>query len=578
MNTRPTQQAPRRRVALRPRVRRGMAFAVFAAAAVSAAPAAADTYTVTNVRDGGLDSLRWAITRANGNAGPDDIVFTIPGPVTKVHVITPASDLPPLLDETSLLGYTQPGSSVATDTSPAELRVVIDATAASQGLRLTGDNSRVDGIVVHSAAAAGAIGSHGVLISGDGNQVTGSRIGTDATGILAAANLEDGIRVEGNANVIGGATVAEANLISGNGGDGIEVRGDDNVILGNRIGVDASGSVELANDDAGVEVSGDANVVGGPNAGEGNLLSGNDDGVEIAPFPALGANDLPSENEVEGNLIGTDANGTIAIPNRYSGVDISGAVENTIGGTVAGAGNVIAANDGDGISIGKQHDDQPDGNAILGNSIGTDRTGLMDLGNGANGILIDRANETKIGDGSDAGANTIAFNGEDGVVIIETDEDSANANSIIANSIHSNDQLGIDLDDDGVTANDPIGTGDPDEGPNGFMNFPFVKRTSRVAVTPRGPFLLTVDWDFYSLAGTEFRVDVYWSPQADPSLHGEGKIHLGVMTKTTSIAGTASGTFTTLTSLPPGVISMTATRMSAGGPIGTSEFSLGVTG
>ena len=37
------------------------------------------TFTVTNTADSGLGSLRWAITNANANPGPDTINFQISG-------------------------------------------------------------------------------------------------------------------------------------------------------------------------------------------------------------------------------------------------------------------------------------------------------------------------------------------------------------------------------------------------------------------------------------------------------------------------------------------------------------------
>ena len=47
---------------------------------------------------------------------------------------------------------------------------------------------------------------------------------------------------------------------------------------------------------------------------------------------------------VEGNYIGTDATGTIALGNGDSGIDIQGTPLNTIGGTTPRAGNLISAN------------------------------------------------------------------------------------------------------------------------------------------------------------------------------------------------------------------------------------------
>jgi len=51
---------------------------------------------------------------------------------------------------------------------------------------------------------------------------------------------------------------------------------------------------------------------------------------------------------VQGNIIGLDVNGTVRLPNSASGVSLISGV-NTIGGAVAGAGNVISGNNGSGI-------------------------------------------------------------------------------------------------------------------------------------------------------------------------------------------------------------------------------------
>jgi hypothetical protein len=57
------------------------------------------------------------------------------------------------------------------------------------------------------------------------------------------------------------------------------------------------------------------------------------------------------DNRVSGNRIGTNAAGTAALPNR-NGVYIgSGARDNTIGGTAAGEGNLIAFNSNIGVVV-----------------------------------------------------------------------------------------------------------------------------------------------------------------------------------------------------------------------------------
>src|SRR5439155_26762615 len=111
-----------------------------------------------------------------------------------------------------------------------------------------------------------------------------------------------------------------------------------NVVQGNYIGVDATGSTALGNGDAGVAITNTANnTVGGTTPPARNVISGNQQaGVAISQAGATG-------NVVQGNYIGTDASGMSPLGNG-TGVEISDAPSNLVGGVAPGAGNVIAAN------------------------------------------------------------------------------------------------------------------------------------------------------------------------------------------------------------------------------------------
>ena len=88
------------------------------------------------------------------------------------------------------------------------------------------------------------------------------------------------------------------------------------------------------------------NPIGGTAfADEGNVISGTGyDGVQIF--------NTSNSNVVAGNLIGTDVTGTVALGNSGQGVEIdAGALNNIIGGTAAGGGNVISANGQNGVWI-----------------------------------------------------------------------------------------------------------------------------------------------------------------------------------------------------------------------------------
>jgi uncharacterized repeat protein (TIGR01451 family)/LPXTG-motif cell wall-anchored protein len=109
-----------------------------------------------------------------------------------------------------------------------------------------------------------------------------------------------------------------------------------------------------------------------------------------------------SGNAVLGNLIGTDVTGTADLGNDQYGVYIADAPNNTVGGTAAGARNVISGNGGLGVYI---YGSGASGNAVLGNLIGTDVTGTADLGNGGDGVFV-----AGTGAGNVIGWNIIRFN------------------------------------------------------------------------------------------------------------------------------------------------------------------------
>jgi hypothetical protein len=167
-------------------------------------------------------------------------------------------------------------------------------------------------------------------------------------------------------------------------------------------------------------------VIGGTAPGAGNIVSGNGaEGIELYY-------DSNTGTIIQGNLIGTDATGSVAVGNDSFGVRCGGTT--TIGRTAPGAANVISANGWDGISAGRS------GCVIQGNYIGTDKTGTIDLGNWRGGIEVS-APGALIGGTAVGAGNTIAHNGDAGVRVSGS---TSTGNSIRGNSIHSNDDLGID--------------------------------------------------------------------------------------------------------------------------------------
>jgi titin len=383
---------------------------------------------------------------------------------------------------------------------------------------------------------------YGVIVAGtgtSGNVIEGNFIGLGANGTTAVSNYF-GMIVSGGAtnNTFGGTVAGARNIISGNFSYGMIIKDpgtSGNVVEGNYIGLDPDGITAVPNDDIAVLCWNGAtgNLIGGASAGARNVISGNNnDGVDISS----------SGNVVAGNFIGTDATGTVARGNLASGLGLSsGAAGNTIGGTVAGAGNLISASGNYGLYVRYAG---TSGNLIQGNFIGTDLTGTNALGNAWAGVALwGGASSNSIG-GIGAG-NTIAFSGWAGVALY--DQPTTN-NSVRGNSIFSNGGLGIDLT--GV-AND--------------------LQASPVITNAFGTGASTVvQGKLSSTASTSFYIDVYRNLVAG----GQGQFYLGTVSVTTDGSGNASFAYTNTSGNYSGQ-SMTATATAANG--GTSEFSAAVT-
>ncbi|HKE56253.1 MAG TPA: C25 family cysteine peptidase, partial [Pyrinomonadaceae bacterium] len=259
-----------------------------------------------------------------------------------------------------------------------------------------------------------------------------------------------------------------------------------------------------------------------------------------------------SGNLIAGNFIGTNAAGTAASTNGLNGIFISGAPNNTIGGTTTADRNVISGNTQNGIAI---QNSAATGTLIVGNLIGRNAANTAAIPNAQNGIRID-APSTTIGGAAAGQGNTISGNTQAGVSIINA---GSTNNRISRNSIFTNGGLGIDLGADGVTPNDP---GDGDLGPNNLQNFPVITNAVQGSTI--------ISFTLNSTASTTFTVEFFFSTTADPSGNGEGQTFLGTMNVTTNAAGNFSGTFTSATTVTAGqIITATATN-----PTGnTSEFS-----
>lgn len=280
--------------------------------------------------------------------------------------------------------------------------IVIEASSAVQ---IGGSEATARNVIAGN-------GGVGILIRGNASdvQVQGNYIGTDRTGTTALGNQGGGILLQGTRDVqIGGTTAANRNVIAGNNGAGIAISGSSatrNLVQGNYIGTDASGTLEVGNSDSGIVIEAPRNQIGGADAAARNVIAGNgSSGIRIVGSAATG-------NVVQGNYIGTDRDGLFALSNGQDGIALADAPRNQIGGTAAGAGNLIAGNRRHGITI---QGDQAPGNLVQGNRIGTDAGGSVALSNGRSGIFLISSDGIRIGGREEGAANVIVGHRENGV-------------------------------------------------------------------------------------------------------------------------------------------------------------------
>jgi hypothetical protein len=300
-------------------------------------------------------------------------------------------------------------------------------------------------ILGSTTAGAGNVisgnGGDGVLIGGSGAVVVGNKIGTNAAGSAGLGTAGLGNGSHGLDIQAPGARVA-GNMISANGDTGLVLETSGNVVQGNLIGTDITGATGLGNGfhptaiflgqpingTDGLVVCAGPNTIGGTAPGTGNVVSANaGDGISL----------VSSGNVVQGNRVGTNAAGTAALANGVDGIGSqafplqgvgfcqqapnSGGSNNTIGGSMPGAGNLIGGNAGDGVDLVAGT-----GNTIAGNRIGTTAAGTGALGNGGMGVFLGAvcddgvcqpsSNDTIGGTGTGVG-NIIGANGADAIHI-----------------------------------------------------------------------------------------------------------------------------------------------------------------
>lgn len=376
----------------------------------------AATFTVNSTSDlasqnctGGACSLRGALIAANLTAAEDIIAFNIsqadPGfQASTQHwrINVGSTELPSVEQAVVIDGYTQPGA-IANTLTPAQgglnsvLKIEIQGNVNSSlvAFNLLGYTAAMPssfrGLVINGFQI-----SQILLTGGVAHRVEGCYIGTDVLGQTALpGNI--GINIgPGRTNYqIGGLLPAQRNLIAsqqstainGFNQTGFAQEYVDLVIQGNLIGLNRQGSAALLN----LNPSAAAirflkpmrnSLIGGSVANARNVISGY--GAGAIQLDSLNDATGNLDTRIEGNYIGTDVTGTLAIGNGFTSppqataapaIGINGAIcDFTIGGSAAGQANLIAYSAGTGIVVNKCTGVQMPFNRFFAN-----RSGAVDL-------------------------------------------------------------------------------------------------------------------------------------------------------------------------------------------------------
>jgi hypothetical protein len=331
--------------------------------------------------DAGSGSFRDVLSSA---VDGETIVFDVAGPIHLASALSPITQSNLTIDGTKAPGYGTPV-------------VILDGSGAGSGvdgLTISGNRDTVKGLDIVN------FHGNGIVLSGKGNNnIQSNYIGIETDGVTAAPNTNDGILISvDNQDTIGGTTAAQRNIISGNTHAGIEIDGygsgvaNQDVIEGNFIGTNATGTAAVPNGQGVRLVGASGNFIGSIVPGSGNVISGNT-GRGIVLTGQGGALATTSRNVIQGNFIGTQADGVSPLGDGLQGIYITnGASGNMIGSVFSSGANTIAFNTGAGVLIGTDPANPvfpptPDSsgganNAIISNSIShTGGIVLNDSGN-----------------------------------------------------------------------------------------------------------------------------------------------------------------------------------------------------
>lgn len=422
-----------------------------------------------------------------------------------VRTIEVLSALPGIIGPVLIDGYTQPEAAANTSGVGTNARIMIELRPATS---------------LNSSGLA-------LLVGSDGSTIRGLAVNRfDGTQILATAG------------------------------------GRNCVLTGNFVGTDPTGTIGYPGGPGtriGIQAGGEGCRIGGPARADRNLVSG----LSNVGIAASGSGVV-----IQGNLVGTTANGGAALGNSR-GIRVGSTtpgvttLDVVVGGAAGGAQtpyNVVSGNASNGIEIVSG-----EGHRVEGNLIGLAALPLAAIPNGGAGVEVSGGTLIDIGGVDDGAGNAIVGNLGPGIVLSgSADDGEPQGVFIVGNSVFGNGGLPVDLAAgglEGVTANDAL---DADSGPNSLQNFPELGPVTYTATQTH------IRGRLHSAPDEAFRIDLYTASSCDGSGHGGASSHVGLAGVVTDLEGDADFEIVVPSILDTGVATATASRAE---DLATSEFS-----
>ena len=427
------------------------------------------------------------------------------------------------------------------------------------GLHAPGTNGLVLSAPASTVEALSIVGfssGSGIVMNAaaNGTQVLASYVGFSAAGGQASPN-RTGISILGASNnTIGATSAGSGNVISGNYGDGVVINAGSGVASNNEIIGNLIGTNPAGTVAVGNGVSG-VELIAATGTGIGQPGTGEGNVISGNGGPGIELLAGATGTIIQSNEIGLAVDATSALGNGGDGIYLSDSPWNQIGGTDKLDSNLIGSNYGNGINA----QGNSSNTLVEGNCVGTDITATLNRGNESNGIELASSSNT-IGGTIGGAGNTIDFNGAgqsgSGVQLVG----SPTFDQILSNSIYENAVLGINLGN-GPTPNHQPGT----PGPNNYQNYPVLQAAQSDGT------LTTVQGKLNASPSTNYLLQFYCSATSSASGFGQGQTLIGSELVPTNGSGLATFVYPLSVATTPGQwISATATD-----PAGdTSEFAL----